>query len=60
MSLAVPTTQAGGDKISIPMTHDTPGDDEAERRWCDRCQLAVEPQPDAETPECPACGSELD
>ena len=41
------------------MTHDTPGD-KAERRWCDRCQLAVEPQSDAETPACPACGGELD
>ena len=39
------------------MTHDTPTQD-SDRRWCSRCQLAVEPteEPNA---TCPACGHEL-
>ncbi|WP_257217567.1 hypothetical protein [Halapricum salinum] len=41
------------------MTHDTPGEDESERRWCAHCQLAVEPAEGDTGPECPACGRAL-
>ncbi|QSG06743.1 hypothetical protein HSR121_2422 [Halapricum desulfuricans] len=42
------------------MTHDTPGDTGDDLRWCERCQLAVEPVEGDSGPECPACGAKLD
>jgi len=41
------------------MTHDTPGETDEQRRWCEGCQLAVEPVEAESGPECPACGREL-
>jgi predicted RNA-binding Zn-ribbon protein involved in translation (DUF1610 family) len=40
------------------MTHDTPGE-EGERRWCEHCQIAVEPEESDTGPACPACGRDL-
>ena len=41
------------------MTYDTPGETEGGQRWCEHCQLAVEPVGDDE-PTCPACGRAVD
>lgn len=41
------------------MTHDTPGEDSDGRRWCDHCQISVDPVTGESGPECPSCGREL-
>jgi hypothetical protein len=41
------------------MTHDTPGDEGGERRWCDHCRISVEPATGDDGPECPSCGQRL-
>ena len=41
------------------MTHDTPGEDADDLRWCEHCQLSVEPVNGDSSPECPACGASL-
>jgi predicted RNA-binding Zn-ribbon protein involved in translation (DUF1610 family) len=39
------------------MTHNTPHDKDL--RWCEHCQLSVEPSPGDAGPECPSCGEAL-
>lgn len=41
------------------MTHDTPGETDADRRWCDHCQVSVAPADGDAGTECPACGEPL-
>lgn len=43
------------------MTHDTPGEADESRRWCEHCQLAVDPDPESgdSGAQCPACGRDL-
>jgi predicted RNA-binding Zn-ribbon protein involved in translation (DUF1610 family) len=41
------------------MTHDTPGENHDRLRWCEHCQIAVEPVAGDSGPECPACGGDL-
>lgn len=41
------------------MTHDTPGEPDADRRWCPNCQLAVEPSIEDDDLVCPSCGRSL-
>jgi hypothetical protein len=41
------------------MTHDTPGDEGGDRRWCDHCGISVEPVTGDDGPECPSCGGAL-
>lgn len=41
------------------MTYDTPHGNSEKRRWCENCQLSVEPTMADSGPECPACGGDL-
>jgi Zn finger protein HypA/HybF involved in hydrogenase expression len=40
------------------MTHDAPGES-TDRRWCEQCQLSVEPVASDDGLTCPACGADL-
>jgi predicted RNA-binding Zn-ribbon protein involved in translation (DUF1610 family) len=41
------------------MTHDTPGESGEDRRWCEQCELSVEPVVAADRLACPSCGADL-
>lgn len=41
------------------MTHDTPDGTDTVRRWCENCQISVEPATGDSGPECPSCGGDL-
>ena len=41
------------------MTHDTPHDTTDDLRWCENCQLNVEPTSGDTGPACPSCGTDF-
>jgi predicted RNA-binding Zn-ribbon protein involved in translation (DUF1610 family) len=45
---------------STPVTHDTPGESSDDLRWCEQCELTVDPAVTDDGLACPACGAVLD